>query len=479
MIFTKCVPERLPIFLKSIANEIKFFFRTADADAERFLKLFTLVPLPEIATIMEEQNADASKRPAQRRLAHEVISLVYGVPEAEKIAFEQGQLFRQPSPASSPSSKPAKVLDATDINASTNVNAAQINAATTLTHSVTLPRSVLKDQPIARILYAAGLVSSRAEGYRLSIAGGAYVGGQKGQSWQIGQDVKWVPIKDQHPGAVWSYVVDETRLFMRVGKWKVKVVEVVSDEEFAARGLDAPGLNQLKEVEEKAQLKKEAKKEKKVAERAEEQFSFGGSVSGDSGKNAFKRDIRKLASPVFERKIGERDKERVLGVLGMKDRGGLPKPRGARPPLKSWSSRPREAYGTTDDVDPEPEDTHAKVQKSHYENRPMKQASFVAERKSFSTDRRRVGPPGGRHFENRSTKQTGYDPERKRSPTDRGRQGTPGDRHFENRSTKQAGFAAERKRFPTDRRRQGAPADRMTASRPRRSYEGPSRARRI
>ena len=225
---------------------MQFFFRTTDADVERFLKLFTLIPIPEIATLMAEQNADPSKRPAQRRLAHEVIAIVYGLPEAEKLAFEQGLLFRPPVPASRPTANPAGGHHYTDINAATNPNVPQVNAATTTSYQVTLPASILRDQPMSRILYAAGLSASKAEGQRLVAAGGAYVSGRRGHSVQMQDDLTFVPIKDPGPGAAWPYVSeDETRIIMRVGKWKVRVVKLVSDEEWRERGLEAPGVVQM------------------------------------------------------------------------------------------------------------------------------------------------------------------------------------------------------------------------------------------
>ncbi|EIN11684.1 hypothetical protein PUNSTDRAFT_62081 [Punctularia strigosozonata HHB-11173 SS5] len=56
----------------------QFWLRTADADVERYLKLFTLLPLTRIEDVMAEQRAHPQKRPAQQLLAREVSELVHG-----------------------------------------------------------------------------------------------------------------------------------------------------------------------------------------------------------------------------------------------------------------------------------------------------------------------------------------------------------------------------------------------------------------
>ena len=76
----------------------QYFFRAADADVEKYLKLFTLLPLERIGQVMQRHNVsvletlkpptntdfplvtqlDPPKREAQRLLADEVTELVHG-----------------------------------------------------------------------------------------------------------------------------------------------------------------------------------------------------------------------------------------------------------------------------------------------------------------------------------------------------------------------------------------------------------------
>ncbi|XP_051885950.1 tyrosine--tRNA ligase, mitochondrial [Pristis pectinata] len=56
----------------------QYFVRQPDSSVERYLKLFTFIPLPEIESIMVNHKKDPGKRIAQKRLAAEVTKLVHG-----------------------------------------------------------------------------------------------------------------------------------------------------------------------------------------------------------------------------------------------------------------------------------------------------------------------------------------------------------------------------------------------------------------
>ncbi|XP_029379515.1 tyrosine--tRNA ligase, mitochondrial [Echeneis naucrates] len=56
----------------------QFFLRQPDSSVERYLKLFTFLPLLEVERLMEHQREDPGKRLAHKRLAAEVTKLVHG-----------------------------------------------------------------------------------------------------------------------------------------------------------------------------------------------------------------------------------------------------------------------------------------------------------------------------------------------------------------------------------------------------------------
>ncbi|WVO18329.1 tyrosine-tRNA ligase [Cryptococcus depauperatus] len=62
----------------SASEFYQFFLRTPDADVERYLKLFTFLPLSEIEEVTTQHQSDKSQRRAQKLLAAEVTELVHG-----------------------------------------------------------------------------------------------------------------------------------------------------------------------------------------------------------------------------------------------------------------------------------------------------------------------------------------------------------------------------------------------------------------
>ncbi|KAF8345860.1 hypothetical protein F5887DRAFT_963863 [Amanita rubescens] len=64
--------------LTSIFDFYQYFIKVTDADVEKYLKMFTLLPLSEIADIVKTHEPQPDKRIAQRRLAAEVTEMVHG-----------------------------------------------------------------------------------------------------------------------------------------------------------------------------------------------------------------------------------------------------------------------------------------------------------------------------------------------------------------------------------------------------------------
>lgn len=71
----------------------QFWLNVGDADAEKYLKIFTFLTQEEIAALVKEHEADPGLRPLQKRLAKEVTVMVHGeeayaaAVEASKILF--------------------------------------------------------------------------------------------------------------------------------------------------------------------------------------------------------------------------------------------------------------------------------------------------------------------------------------------------------------------------------------------------------
>lgn len=203
-----------------------YFMRRSDEEVESLLKLFTFLPMPKIQSVMEEHNADPSKRTAQHTLAFEFVSLIHGsqtaLQEAQQHSFRFGGEL------------PTIVKDP---EASTGI----LNANTRPRADMKLPRSVMKLSP-AKLLYATGFVSSGAEGQRLVSSQGAYVAGQPGQKrGLVPGNLAWTPIKLWYPEETAKFLLDDRILILRKGKHNVRIVELVDDEEWEASGQIYPG----------------------------------------------------------------------------------------------------------------------------------------------------------------------------------------------------------------------------------------------
>jgi tyrosyl-tRNA synthetase len=73
----------------------QFWLNAADADAEKWIRIFTFLPQAEIESLIEQHRTDAAKRVLQKRLAQEVTVLVHGEPEYHKALETTEKLFAQ------------------------------------------------------------------------------------------------------------------------------------------------------------------------------------------------------------------------------------------------------------------------------------------------------------------------------------------------------------------------------------------------
>ncbi|KAJ9151785.1 Tyrosine--tRNA ligase [Pleurostoma richardsiae] len=229
-------------FLTNSFDLYGYFVRRPDADVERLLKLFTFMPLSEIAKVMEKQNVDPSKRVAHHRLAHEVVALVHGRQAAEEAEAQHRAMYRKleyevPATEESESDEHAQYR-AVEGKPTTPNNAPRID--------MQLPESLIMGKSIARILYAAGLSQSIGEGHRLAAHGGAYVGAAPGQvahenKGMIPEQLQFTPVRLWFPEDTKRFLVDGKVLILRKGKHNLRVIEMVSDDEWKASGKEYPG----------------------------------------------------------------------------------------------------------------------------------------------------------------------------------------------------------------------------------------------
>ena len=216
-------------------NYSKFFVRTADSDVHRYLKLFTFESLEALETIMEEHHKAPHKRVAQHKLAHEVLNLVHGEKIANEAEQEHRELFGRISVTQAHTDD-----DGSHSTDNSNDAVPSLNKSIGPTQSLILPKSLVYGQRMSHVIYHAGLVPSRSEGHRMVTSKGVYLGARPGGSGTMGEQVDFSPAANWEGKETEKYIIGDM-LIIRVGKWKVKIIKVISDEEFEERGLSAPG----------------------------------------------------------------------------------------------------------------------------------------------------------------------------------------------------------------------------------------------
>ncbi|KAK1825691.1 tRNA synthetases class I-domain-containing protein [Podospora conica] len=215
-------------YMTSIYDFYGHFVRRPDADVEQQLKLLTFLPVTEIQQIMAEHNEDPSKRVAQHKLAIEVTSLVHGTKFAAEAAEEHRNIYRK---APVPIEEQYKAVEGHPVTATNRPRIDMI-----------LPRSLVMDRSIGRILHAAGLAESASAGHRLASMSAVYIGGAPGQKRAMEPSaLSFTPVKVWGAEDTQKYLIDDEYLILRKGKHNLRIIRVVSDEEYAESGQTYPG----------------------------------------------------------------------------------------------------------------------------------------------------------------------------------------------------------------------------------------------
>ena len=102
---------------------------------------------------------------------------------------------------------------------------------------LTLPLSMLQPGSFPRILYAAGLASSKSDANRLIAKKGAYVVVPNSGLMDSPTILKWATIEQDNTANPKDFLVDWEILVLRSGKSKVQICHVVRDEQLEAEGI--------------------------------------------------------------------------------------------------------------------------------------------------------------------------------------------------------------------------------------------------
>ena len=131
----------------------QFWLNVDDREVERYLKLFTFLPLEKIAGVMAEHATDPARRGAQRELAREITSIAHGAAAADRAVRTSAALFggEGEGPVGAAVEMPERRVARSD-----------------------LPEGL----PVVELLVASGLASSKADARRGIQGKGFYLNGQ-------------------------------------------------------------------------------------------------------------------------------------------------------------------------------------------------------------------------------------------------------------------------------------------------------------
>lgn len=171
----------------------QYFVNQADSDVVRFLKVFTQVPLEEIAELEKSVQEEPHKRLAQKRLAEEVTRTVHGQEELDKVLKAIRVLFGE------------KITDLDDN---------QIARIFQDVPSIEKPYSALDENwTLIDALVDSAACKSRGQARKLIQQGGVYVNNE------VNKDIDFVLTRES--------LASESYLIIRTGKKNYKLIQFV------------------------------------------------------------------------------------------------------------------------------------------------------------------------------------------------------------------------------------------------------------
>lgn len=168
--------------------------RLPDDHLEKYLKMFTLLPLPEISSAISRHVARPERRVAHHLLAKEVVTLIHGPTEAATAEFTTHLLF--------PTGRQAK-FSAAEIISAFGDKVAEVL------------REELVGEMLTKVVRRIGAVKTRAEALSAIQGGGMYVGLENEK------------VRDAKARVEEGWLVDGEALVVRIGKGRFYIVRAI------------------------------------------------------------------------------------------------------------------------------------------------------------------------------------------------------------------------------------------------------------
>ncbi len=137
----------------------QFWVNVSDADAEKYLKIFTSLSKEEIEALVQEHAADPGKRPMQKRLAKEVTCMVHSEKDYEAAVEASAILFGNNTAEALRKLDERTLLDVFDGVPTFEVSKAEIEAGIPMLELVATKTSIFPSKGEARKMIQQGGVS--------------------------------------------------------------------------------------------------------------------------------------------------------------------------------------------------------------------------------------------------------------------------------------------------------------------------------
>ena len=145
----------------------QFWLNASDADAEKWIKIFTFLPPSEISSLIDEHKKDAGKRELQKKLAEELTRFVHGDAALQEALTATAKAFSEKE-------KPAEELTVEDIEA--------LQGVTQISYS---KEKITAGIDIVSFLAETGIAPSKGEARKLVMGGGISINRKKVESTEM------------------------------------------------------------------------------------------------------------------------------------------------------------------------------------------------------------------------------------------------------------------------------------------------------
>lgn len=167
----------------------QFWLNVSDADAEKYLKIFTTLDKEEIESLVKEHEADPGLRPLQKRLAKEVTIMVHSEKDYEAAVAASQILFSNKAADALRNIDEQTLLDVFEGVPQSELSAEDIEAGVTLLDLLSVKTNIFPSKGEARKMIQAGGVSINKEKAsdpnmiigKDSLIDGKYIIAQKGK----------------------------------------------------------------------------------------------------------------------------------------------------------------------------------------------------------------------------------------------------------------------------------------------------------